>query len=270
MEYDSMFKIAVCIKAVPDPELANKIKIDSKTGSLTRTNIALVINPLDKNALQAALNIKTSKGGEITVISMGPPQADTTLKQCLALGADLGILLSDIAFAGADAYATALTLTSGIKKAGDFDLIICGVSSSDGATEWVGPEISVHLGLPVVTMVSEISEIEPGLIQLKANIENGYRRMEVDLPALLTVTRDLNKPKNLSFSGIIKAKKKEVKVWNIKDLSLSEDLVGLKGSPTIVTEMKPMEKKREIEFISGDREEKAAILVTKLVDAGVI
>jgi electron transfer flavoprotein alpha/beta subunit len=265
-----MFKIAVCVKAVPDPELASKIKIDSKTGSLSRANIPLVINPLDKNALEAALNIKASKGGEITVISMGPPQAETTLKQCLALGADLGILLSDIAFAGADAYATALTLASGIKKVGDFDLIICGVSSSDGATEWVGPEISVYLGLPVVTMVSEISEIEPGLIQLKANIENGYRRMEVDLPALLTVTMDLNKPKNLSFSGIIKAKKKEVKAWNINDLSLSEDLVGLKGSPTIVTEMKPVEKKREIEFISGDRDEKAAILVTKLVDAGVI
>jgi electron transfer flavoprotein alpha/beta subunit len=265
-----MFKIAVCIKAVPDPELAKKIKIDPKTGSLIRTNIPLVINPLDKNALEAALNIKSSKGAEITVISMGPPQADTALKQCLALGADYGILLSDVAFAGADAYSTALTLARGIKAAGNFDLVICGVSSSDGATEWVGPEISVHLGLPVVTMVSEISEIKPGLIQLKANIENGYRRMAVDLPALLTVTMDLNKPKNLSFSGIIKAKKKEVKVWNIKYLSLSEDLVGLKGSPTIVTEMKPMEKKREIEFINGDREEKATILVAKLVDAGVI
>jgi len=265
-----MFKIAVCIKAVPDPEQASKIKIDPKTGSLIRTNIPLVINPLDSNALEAALNIKSTQGAEITVFSMGPPQADTTLKQCLALGADQGILLSDIAFAGADAYSTALTLASGIKKAGDFDLVICGVSSSDGATEWVGPEISVHLGLPVVTMISEVSKVTPELIQLKANIENGYRKVEVDLPALLTVTMELNTPKNLSFSGIIKAKKKEVTIWGLKDLDISEHLVGLKGSPTIVTNMNSMEKKREIEFIEGDRAEKANILVSKLIDAGIV
>ena len=265
-----MFKIAVCIKAVPDPELASKVKIDSKTGALIRTNIPLVINPLDKNALEAALNIKSSHGAEITVVSMGPPQADATLKQCLALGADQGILLSDLAFAGADAYSTALTLACGIKKIGDFDLVICGVSSSDGATEWVGPEVSVHLGLPVVTMVSELQKITPEQIQLKANIENGYRIVEVDLPALLTVTMDLNTPKNLSFSGILKAKKKEIITWGIEDLDISIDQVGLKGSPTIVTEMKPMEKRREIEFISGDRAEKANILVNKLIEAGVI
>lgn len=265
-----MLRIVVCVKAVPEPKAAEELKIDPVTKSLARLDIPLVINPLDRNALEAALLIKAQDEAHITVISMGPPPAGDIVKECLALGADAGILLTDQAFAGADAYATAYTLARAIEKSGEVDLVLCGRASSDGATEWVGPELAVFLDLPVVTMVREIVECESSRWQVKADIEDGYRLVQVDLPAVFTVTQDLNSPRTLSFSGIIKSRKKEITTWSLEDLALPAEAVGLKGSPTIVSKLEFVESKRECEMIEGTLEEKLNKLVGKLVEAGAV
>ena len=265
-----MISIVVCVKAVPDLSEADKIRIDPETKALTKHDIPLVINPLDRNALEVALQQKEDNGAYITIISMGPPAAGNVVRECLALGADQGLLLSDPAFAGADAFATAFTLKKAIDKLDQVDLVICGRASSDGATEWVGPELATFLNVPVVTMVRELVETKEKSCKVKADIEDGYRVVEVTLPALLTVTHEINKPRTLSFSGIIKSRKKEISTWELKDLDVAEDQVGLKGSPTIVSELKVVEKLRTCEIIEGTQEEKAVILIGKLVKAGVL
>ena len=265
-----MQKIVVCVKAVPDPKEACKIKIDPATKTLLRCEVPMVVNPLDRNALEAALQLKAARGAHIVVLSMGPPEAGEIVKECLALGADEGILLSDRKFGGADALATARTLAAGIEKVGGVDLVLCGMASSDGATEWVGPQIAVFLEAPVVTMVRGIAAGEGGVWEVKAEYETGYRRMRVTLPAVLTVTRDINTPRALSFAGIIKARKKTIVQWDLDALGVPETLVGLPGSPTIVTKMGASDNKRDVTFVEGSREEKAEALVQKLADAGLI
>jgi len=143
------------------------------------------------------------------------------------------------------------------------------MASSDGSTEWVGPQIATFLKLPVVTMVKEIVETDVPCWKVKASIDDGYRLMQVKLPAVFTVTREVNTPRALSFSGIIKARKKEIEQWGIDNLGVSPKSVGLKGSPTIVSELNTTESKREVEFIKGTSEEKAAILVDKLIRTGL-
>jgi electron transfer flavoprotein alpha/beta subunit len=265
-----MLNIVACVKAVPDPKEACNLKIDPDTKTLMRCDVPLVVNPLDKNAMEAALQLKEQFDGHISVLSMGPPEAGNIVKECLALGADQGFLLCDQAFGGADAYATAFTLAKGIEKIGAYDLILCGMASSDGSTEWVGPQIATFLNTPVVTMVKEIVEFDKDWWKVKASAENGYRLMQVKLPAVLTVTRDLNTPRTLSFSGIIKARKKEITRWDIGDLGVPADAVGLKGSPTIVSELSTTQSKREVEMIAGTRKEKAERLVQKLENAGAL
>jgi electron transfer flavoprotein alpha/beta subunit len=265
-----MFNIVVCVKAVPDPKEACNIKIDPHTKTLMRCDVPMVVNPLDKNALEAALQIKTKVEACIAVLSMGPPEAGNIVKECLAMGADHGYLLSDRAFGGADAYATAFTLAKGIEKIGAYDVIFCGMASSDGSTEWVGPELATFLGLPVVTMVKEIVECDTQWWRVKASLENGYRLMQVRLPAVLTVTRELNTPRILSFSGIIKARQKEIIQWGIDDLAVPEEAVGLKGSPTVVSDLRPTQSKRKAAIIGGTSQEKAVQLVQRLADRGVL
>lgn len=265
-----MLRIVVCVKAVPDPKEASKIRIDPVTRTLARCEIPLVINPLDRNAMEAALQLKEPLGAHITVLSMGPPPAGNIVRECLALGADEGILLCDQAFGGADAYATAYTLAKGIEKIGSYDLVFCGMASSDSGTEWVGPEIATFLEMPVVTRVKEIVECDGEWWKVQASLEDGYRLVQVKLPALFTVTRGLNTPRTLSFSGIVKARDREIIQWGIDELGVAEESMGLKGSPTIVSKMTNRESKRKVEIIAGTREEKAERLIQKLADAGVI
>ena len=265
-----MLNIVVCVKAVPDPKEACNIKIDPATKTLLRCDVPMVVNPLDKNAIEVALQLKEKTDVRITILSMGPPEAGNIVKECLALGADRGILLSDPAFGGADTLATAFTLAKGIEKTGPVDVILCGMASSDGSTEWVGPQIAAFLKLPVVTMVKEVVDTDKHLWTVKASIDNGYRLMQVKLPAVCTVTREVNTPRTLSFSGIIKARKKEIEQWGIDDLGVSPESVGLKGSPTIVSGLNTTASKREVEFIKGTREEMAELLVEKLIAAGLL
>jgi electron transfer flavoprotein alpha/beta subunit len=252
--------IVVCVKAVPDPKEAARIKIDPRTGRLLREEIALVINPLDRHALEAALHYKRTREAHLTVVSMGPPAAANMVKECLALGADQGILLSDPAFGGADAYATAFTLAQGIRKIADVALVLCGMASSDGATEWVGPQIAALLNIPVVVMVKEIQEDSGNTWKVKADWEEGARLVSVQLPAVFTVTRELNQPRTLSFSGIIKARQKTITLWSLADLALPPESVGLKGSPTRVGRFGMIETKRSVKMLTGTAEEKAETL----------
>jgi len=265
-----MLKIVVCVKAVPDPKEAHKIKIDPVTKTLMRRDVPLVLNLMDKNAMEAALQLKGQLDAHITVLSMGPPPAGNVVKECLALGADYGCLLTDQAFGGADAYATAYTLAQGIEKIGEYDVVFCGMASSDGSTEWVGPQIATFLKIPVVTRVKELVEYGGQWWKVKAGMENGYRLVQIKLPAVLTVSRELNTPRTLSFSGIIKARKKEIATWGLNQLGLPEETVGQKGSPTIVSNLDSLTSRRTVEIISGTREEKAEQLVKKLADAGVM
>ncbi|MCE5336934.1 MAG: electron transfer flavoprotein subunit beta/FixA family protein [Desulfobacteraceae bacterium] len=262
--------VIVCVKAVPDPKEICKIRIDPATKTLLRCDVPLVINPLDKNALEAALLLKEGRGASVTVISMGPPPAETIVKECMALGADRGILLSDRAFGGADAFATAYTLAGAIVKAGEYDLILCGMASSDGATEWVGPQIATFLGIPAVTMVRKFESQEGAAWRVLADWQNGYRRVEVRLPALLTITRDLNRPRALSFSGILKSRKKTIEQWGREFLDLPSEALGAKGSPTIVSEMSTVRNRRDVKMLRGTIEEKADQLVGLLAESGVL
>jgi electron transfer flavoprotein alpha/beta subunit len=265
-----VFNIIVCVKAVPDPREACNIRIDPVTKTLTRCDVPLVLNPLDKNAMEAALKLKEEVDAQVTAISMGPPEAGNVVKECLALGADQGVLLSDPAFGGADAYATAYTLAKAIVKIGSYDVIFCGMASSDGSTEWVGPEIGMFLGIPAVTRVKAIVEYSGECWKVKTSLENGYRLMQVKLPAVFTVTRELNTPRTLSFSGIVKARNKEVIQWGIVELGLAQESVGMKGSPTVVSDLIAKEDGRSVEIVTGTRDEKAERLVRKLADAGVL
>jgi electron transfer flavoprotein alpha/beta subunit len=265
-----MLRIVVCVKAVPDPKEASNIRIDPVTRTLSRCDIPLVMNPLDKNAMEAALQLKEQLNASVTVLSMGPPPAGSIVKECLALGADQGILLCDQACGGADAYATAYALARGIERIGSYDVVFCGMASSDSGTEWVGPQIATFLRVPVITRVREIVEHDGEWWKVKASLENGYRLVQVELPAVFTVTRELNTPRVLSFSGIVKARKKEITEWGIDDLGLPEGSVGLEGSPTIVSDMTTLESKRQVEMIAGTRDEKAERLIRTLADAGVI
>jgi len=264
-----MLSIVVCVKAVPDPKEADKLMIDPITRTLPRLDIPLVFNPLDCHAVEAAIQLKQKYSAHITALSMGPPPAGNILRECLALGADQGILLTDPAFAGADTFATAYTLAAAIKMVEPVDVVFCGMASSDGSTEWVGPQIAALLGYPVVTRVREILDDQGDNWLLKADFDRGYRKIKIKLPAVITVTRNLNQPKALSFSGILKARSKQIKEWNHDTLGMPIEHIGLKGSPTYVTEMTRLESSRAVEMIGGTLREKVECLVKILSDAGV-
>ena len=268
-----MLRIVVCVKAVPDPKEVVNIKLDPVTRTLPRCDVPLVVNRVDRNALEAAVRLKEDLGAHVTVISMGPPPATTIVRECLALGADEGILLCDQAFAGADAFATAYTLAKGIEKLGRFDLVLCGLASSDSGTEWVGPKVGVLLGTPVVTAVEEIVARDGESWTVKASLQNGYRLVRVRLPAVLTVSRGLNTPRPLSFSGIVKARDREITRWSVEDLDVLDESVGLRGSPTITADLTIMNSKgsrRAVKMITGAREEVAERLVEKLTATGIL
>jgi electron transfer flavoprotein beta subunit len=225
-------KVIVCIKQVPD---TNEVKLDPKTGTLIRDGVPSIINHDDKNALEEALKLKDKyKDVEITVITMGPPQADVALREALAMGADRAILLTDRAFAGADTWATSNTLTAAIKKLGNYDIIFCGRQAIDGDTAQVGPQIAEKLDLPQVTYVKGM-EIKDDTVTVQRALEDGYEVIEVKMPCLLTTIKELNEPRYPSVTGVFDAyREKTVEVWTAKDIEIDLSITGLNGSPTNV------------------------------------
>jgi electron transfer flavoprotein beta subunit len=261
-------KIAVCIKQVPD---AKNVRFDEEKGTLVREGVEAIINPFDLHALEAALQLRDTYGGEVTVLSMGPPQAESALREALCLGADRAVLLSDRAFAGSDTLATTYTLARAIDKLGKPDLVLCGKQAIDGDTAQVGPGLAVRLGLPYVTCISELGVLDDGrTMRLKRVYEDGYDIVELEIPALLTVLACLNAPRVPSLKGKIRAKKAEVPVWGAEDLGASPEKIGMSGSPTQVVSTRVPTFEARKEMIGGTAEEQVDGLVVRLKQAGIL
>ncbi|MEA3459176.1 MAG: electron transfer flavoprotein subunit beta/FixA family protein [Chloroflexota bacterium] len=262
----------VCIKQVPD---TTDIKINPETGTLVREGVESIVNPFDEYAIEEGLRLKERFGGKVTVISMGPPQAETALKKALAMGADEVILLSDRAFAGADTLATSYTLSETIKKIGDFDVVICGREASDGATGQVGPGIARRLDISQLTYVFKIREIdfEARTITVERLLEEGREVVTATLPALLAVVKDINQPRYPTFMGIRKAAKAKIPVWTSEDLGgAKHEKFGLDGSATkVIKVFTPPPRVGKAEIIKADTvEEAASTLAEKLLREKII
>jgi electron transfer flavoprotein beta subunit len=263
-------KIVVCIKQVPD---STDVKIDPKTNTLIREGVASITNPFDEYAVEEALLTKEKYGGEIHVITMGPPQAIEVLKNAFALGVDKVYLISDRAFAGADTLATAYTLAKTIQTViGSVDLVICGKQAIDGDTAQVGPGIATRLGIPQMTYVSKVKEIDLAnkRIVVERMLENGREVLESSLPALITVIKDINEPRLPSLLGIKKAAKAQIPTLTAKDIQADENRIGLKGSPTWVTKIFSPEARGGGEILKGELGEVVPFLVNKLMDSKFI
>ena len=226
-------KIVVCAKQVPD---TTEVKLDPKTGTLIRDGVPSIINPDDKAGIEAALQLKEKcPGSTVTVVSMGPPQADVALREALAMGCDEAILVSDRAFGGADTWATSSTIAAALKKL-DYDVIITGRQAIDGDTAQVGPQIAEHLGLPQVSYAENV-EVDGDCLKVQRQFEDRYHIIKVKMPCVITALAELAEPRYMTVAGIVDAyDSKEVKVWGLEDLkdTIDEANIGLKGSPTRV------------------------------------
>ena len=250
-------KIVVCLKQVPD---TTDIKW-TENNTIQREGVESVMNPYDVWALEAALSIrKKQRNVFVTALSMGPNQAVSMLKKAISLGSDNAILISDKKFAGADTYATGKTLAKAIsEKLSGTDLIICGQFAVDGDTAQTGPSIASQLGLPQVTFVREIKEINDNFIVVERGVENGREIVEVQLPALICMLQSDGEPTRARVAGIIKAQNFEVKQYGHEDLNLSPEEIGIKGSPTYVSRAFRPEKRQECVIIDTVEELAAAI-----------
>jgi len=254
-------KIIVCIKQVPD---AKDVRLDPETNTLAREGVESIMNPYDQHALEAGVSIKEAVGGEVTVISMGPPQAEEVLRQAISCGADKGVLVSDRSFAGADTWATSYTLAKAIMTLGDFDLIICGKQAIDGDTAQVGPGLARRLGIPYATCIQKIREAGDSAIVMERMMDDGYDVLRSGLPLLITVVKDINQPRVPSLKGKMKAKKVEVQVLSAEDIGADPACIGLPGSPTQVVKVFPPEPRGERAILSGTVDEQVEQLVDRL------
>ncbi len=263
--------IIVCIKQVP---ATTNVQIDPNTGTLIRSGVESIINPFDEYALEEAVKLKEKFGGKVTVLSMGPPQAETALRECIARGADEAILLTDTRFAGADTLATSYTLAKGIEKLSYFDLIICGKQAIDGDTAQVGPGLAEKLGIPHVCYVRKIVEIrdegDQSLISVERMMEDGYDLLAMFLPALITVVKEINVPRLPSLRGLAKAKSSLMPVWTAKELGVDKNMVGLSGSATRVIKIFFPQRVRRGEILKGELESQVTCLIDKLRETKVI
>ncbi len=251
--------IVVCLKQVPD---TTAVKIDPKTGTLIRDGVPSIINPEDKNALEAALTLKDNVGGKVTVISMGPPQAQNALREALCMGADEAILITDRAFAGADTLATSKALAGVLRKL-EFDIVFAGRQAIDGDTAQVGPEIAEHLDIPQVTYVQDVKVEEDGLLINRA-LENGYELIKVQAPVLLTAIKELNEPRYMNIGYIFDTANKEIQIWSADNVEVSKEELGLKGSPTKVKKTMTKETKGAGELVKEAPQEAVKYVLGKL------
>lgn len=257
--------IVVCVKQVPD---TTEVRIDPVTGTLIRDGIPSIINPDDKGGLEAALCLREAVGGKVTVLSMGPPQADLALREALAMGADEAVLLSDARFGGADTWATSSTLAAALRKI-PHDLVICGRQAIDGDTAQVGPQVAERLGLPQVSYVTEIRPEGDSLV-VKRVFEDGYQRVRVKLPCLLTTLKDMNTPRYMSVGGVFEAYRKTIPVWKLEDIEVDAANIGLKGSPTRVKQSFTKGVKAAGKVYEVDAREGARIIVENLREKFII
>jgi electron transfer flavoprotein beta subunit len=251
----------VCIKQVPN---TTEIKIDPVTNTLVREGVESILNPFDTYAVEEAVRLKEKFGGTITAISMGPPQVEETLREAVSLGVDNIILLSDRRFAGADTWATSLTLATAIKKLGDFDLILTGQQAIDGDTAQVGPGIAAHLGIPQTCFVRKIEEICEKKIVLQRLMEDGFDRVQLRLPAVISVVKEINTPRLPSLRGKRNAREVQLQVWTSADLGLDENDIGLNGSPTQVVKIFTPKHDKQTEKFTGHAEQAVDLIARRL------
>ncbi|MBI4974269.1 MAG: electron transfer flavoprotein subunit beta/FixA family protein [Candidatus Omnitrophica bacterium] len=255
--------VIVCIKQVPN---TTDVRIDPVTNTLIREGVESIINPFDTYAIEEGVRLKERFGGKVIVITMGPPQAETALREALSLGGDEAILISDKKFAGSDTWATSYTLSRAIKHISTFDMIICGKQASDGDTAQVGPGISTHLDIPQVTYVKRIEEISNNKAKVERMTEEGYDIIETPLPCLLTVVKEINTPRLPSLKGMIKAKSAKIIKWTADDINCDPKNIGLEGSPTRVVKIFTPPPRKGGEILKGDTNEIAQRLAESLRD----
>lgn len=259
--YERM-NIVVCVKQVPG---TTEVKMNKETNTIIREGVESIINPFDMHAVEESLRIKERLGGKVTVLSMGIPSVAELLKTTIGLGVDDAVLLSDRAFAGADTLATSYALSMGIRKIGNVDLVICGKQATDGDTAQVGPSLAEKLGWPHTTYVRKIEEINEKFIRCQRMTDDGYEVIEMPLPAVITVVKEINEPRLPSLKNMMRAKKAVVNVWTADDIGADKNLCGLKGSPTqVVQTFVPVHEVRS-EMIEGNAEEQARKLADKLL-----
>jgi electron transfer flavoprotein beta subunit len=240
--------IVVCIKQVPE---TTEVRVDPKTNALIREGIKSVINPFDENAIEAALQLKEAYGGKVTVVTMGPPQAEEALRHTIAMGADEAVLLTDMAFRGSDTLATSYTLAMAVRKVGDVDLILCGKQAIDGDTGQVGPGLAERLGCPQVTFAIGLEVVE-GKLRARRVLDDFYEVLEVKLPAVVTVVKQINEPRHPSMKNVLKAKRAEILKWTLADLEGDPTQTGFDGSPTQVIQVWPPQKRAGGQVLEGE------------------
>ncbi|HGM3468947.1 TPA: electron transfer flavoprotein subunit beta [Clostridioides difficile] len=262
--------IVVCLKQVPD---TNEVKINKETGTLIRDGVPSIINPDDRNALEEALKMKDELGAVIKVISMGPPQAKSALKEALAMRADEAYLISDRAFGGSDTWATSTIIAAAIEKVGKYDVIFCGRQAIDGDTAQVGPEVAEFLGIPQVTYAKEV-KVQDDKLLVTRYTETGDYLIEAKMPVLLTAIKELNNPRYPSVKGILEAYNNgdaKITVLTLADLDVDTTQIGLKGSPTNVYKSFVPVKDKHNEIIEGiNKKEKAEKLIEILFDLKLV
>lgn len=253
----------VCVKQVP---ATTEVKINAVNNTIVREGIESIINPFDTYAVEESLRLRERFGGSITALSMGIPSVEGMLRDTVALGIDEAVLLSDRAFAGSDSLATAYALSMAIKNIGLYDLIICGKQASDGDTAQVGPELAEKLGIPHTTYVRKIEDICDGYISCQRMTDDGYETIEMQLPALITVVKEINEPRLPSLKGLMRSKKYQVKILSANDIGADKSRCGLNGSPTQVIKTYVPVHDNVSEMFEGTPSEQAAKLVEKLAN----
>ncbi len=254
-------KIVVCIKQVPD---AKDVRLDPETNTLARAGVESIMNPYDRHALEEGVRLAGEQGGTVTVLSMGPPQAQEVLREAVACGADEAVLVSDRAFAGADTWATTHTLAQAIMTVGGADLVLCGKQAIDGDTAQVGPGLAERLGYPYATCVKKLLGCAEGTLRLERMMDDGYDVLEVGLPALLTVVKEINQPRLPSLKGKMKAKKLEIKTLSAADIDADPGQIGLPGSPTQVVRVFSPQARGERTIFQGSVDEQVEQLAREL------
>ena len=261
-------KIVVCVKQVPDTKGGVKFNPD---GTLDRSAMLAIMNPDDKAGLEAALRLKDQYGAEVTVVTMGLPKAEEVLREAMAMGADNGVLVTDRVLGGADTWATSQTIAGALRNL-DYDLIITGRQAIDGDTAQVGPQISEHLGLPVISYAQKIREVNEAekYIVVERQYDDRYHVVKAQLPCLLTALAELNEPRYMTPGGIFDACEAEITTMGRAELKTLEDgNMGLAGSPTKIAKASDKVRKGAGEKITLDTEEAVSYLLGKMTEKHV-
>jgi len=260
-------RMIVPIKQVPE---TGAVKMDEETGTMIREGVEAIVNPLDLYGLELAFRLRERAGDgddavEVVTLSMGPPKAEKAVREAVAMGCDRGVLISDRAFAGSDTWATSCVLAAAVRRLAPFDLVICGERATDGDTGQVGPGVAAFLDLPVVTYVSKLRELGGGRAVVERLTETGREVLEVALPAVLTVVKEIGEPRLPTLRGKQRARQAEVPTWTPAELGVDAGQVGLKGSPTRVVKIHKPTVARECEKLTAADEESAAAAVERIV-----